>query len=149
MDYLKLRGVTETPLKIINNPSGDILHGMKQSDLGFEDFGEAYFSCVNSKQVKAWTRHSLMTLNLLVPSGKVLIVIYDDDPESESFGLFHEVSLSLENYKRLTIKPGLWVGYKGLGNGKNLILNIADFEHDENEMQKRDTNSIDYNWNKL
>ena len=37
------------------------------------------------------------------------------------------------NYKRLTIEPGAWVAFQGLGLGMNLILNIASCEHDPNE----------------
>ena len=40
----KINNVVLSPLKIIDNPKGDILHGVKCSDIGFGGFGEAYFS---------------------------------------------------------------------------------------------------------
>ena len=50
-------GVLLTPLKVIDVPGGDVLHGMKSSDSGYLDFGEAYFSEVEPGAVKAWKRH--------------------------------------------------------------------------------------------
>ena len=41
-------GVNLTPLKQIHNSKGDIFHAMKKSDAGFNGFGEAYFSTINS-----------------------------------------------------------------------------------------------------
>ena len=46
---------------------------------------------------------------------------------------FNEIVLSKNNYKRLTIPPGIWMGFQGLGKGLNFILNIADIAHDPNE----------------
>jgi len=45
-------GVELTPLKIIEVKDGNVLHALKKSDIGFEGFGEAYFSNVESGQIK-------------------------------------------------------------------------------------------------
>jgi dTDP-4-dehydrorhamnose 3,5-epimerase len=39
------------------------------------------------------------------------------------------------------------MAFKGKSNGTNLILNIADLEHDPDEIVRLDLNRIDYNWN--
>ena len=59
------------------------MHVLKSSDRGFEKFGEAYFSCINSCAVKAWKKHTLMTLNLVVPIGKVKFVFHDKNNPDE------------------------------------------------------------------
>ena len=107
-------GVTLTPLKIIPHPSGDVLHGMKSSEDSFSGFGEAYFSTISQGNIKGWKKHSKMTLNLLVPKGEIQFVIFDGRDKSSTQGKFISISLSLQNYQRLTISPGLWVGFKGL-----------------------------------
>ena len=43
-------GVILTPLKKIHNLRGYVFHAMKKSDIGFDGFGEAYFSTVNKKR---------------------------------------------------------------------------------------------------
>ena len=71
--------VVVTPLKKIDNPKGNILHGLKNSDASYDGFGEAYFSTVNSGAVKGWKKHHKMKMNLLVPVGSVVFYLRDDD----------------------------------------------------------------------
>ena len=146
MDEVNIEGVILTPLSKIHHPKGDIYHGMKKSDEGFAGFGEAYFSTINDSEIKGWNRHKSMTLNLVVPVGKVAFIIYDDRQNSNSKGNFFKIELSPDNYQRLTIPPSLWLAFKGKSNGKNLILNIADMEHDPDEIEKLDLDQIDYDW---
>ena len=52
-------GVILTPLKKIHNLKGCVFHAMKKSDVGFDGFGEAYFSTVNKNKVSPnrWTEN--------------------------------------------------------------------------------------------
>jgi len=147
MDQLNIQGLTLTSLKKIIHPEGDILHGIKKSDQGFLGFGEAYFSKIKFGKIKGWNRHSKMTLNFIVPYGEVLFVIYDDRENSKTRGSFYEIILSPDNYQRLTISPLLYVAFKGMKPGLNLILNIADMEHDPKEIEKIDITRFNYDWN--
>ena len=70
-------GVILTPLKQIHHPKGDILHGMKKSDIGFDGFGEAYFSSIKEGEIKGWKKHRKMTLNLIVPVVEIEFVVFD------------------------------------------------------------------------
>ena len=76
-----INGITISPLKEIEVEGGNVLHALKKSDSSFKDFGEAYFSFVNFGHVKAWKKHSKMTLNLIVPIGEVKFVFIDEPPE--------------------------------------------------------------------
>ena len=64
-----------TPLKIIDVEGGNVLHAIKDTDQGFKKFGEAYFSTIEPGAIKAWKRHRKMTLNLVVPIGKIKFVM--------------------------------------------------------------------------
>jgi len=99
-----------TPLKQIIHPKGDIYHGMKKSDVGYDGFGEAYFSTINKEDIKGWKKHTLMTLNLVVPVGAIEFVVYDEEGKS-----FFTQTLSQENYQRLTVKPNAWMAFRGIG----------------------------------
>ena len=131
-------GVIVTSQKIISNPKGDILHALKAGDSGYDGFGEAYFSIVNKNEIKGWKKHNVMTLNILVPFGEVEFVIYD------GFDFFN-IKLSKNNYHRLTIKPKLWVAFRGLDNS-NMLLNLASHLHDPDESENLYLNQINYNW---
>ncbi|CAB1075335.1 hypothetical protein JY97_01025 [Alkalispirochaeta odontotermitis] len=144
MDNVVLAGVIVTPLKRIQHPKGHVLHGMKKSDQGFVAFGEAYFSTIGRGQVKGWNKHKRMTVNLIVPVGKVVFVVYDGGEGAAAN--FMQVELSPdENYCRLTISPGYWFAFQGKQK-VNLILNLADMEHDPDEFEKCDLSQIDYKW---
>jgi dTDP-4-amino-4,6-dideoxygalactose transaminase/dTDP-4-dehydrorhamnose 3,5-epimerase-like enzyme len=145
MDSSLIQGVLVTPQRRIHHPKGDILHALKRSGDGYVDFGEAYFSNVHCKEVKGWKRHRCVTLNLVVPVGKVRFVIYDDRKESDTHGSFMEVTLGDEQHARLTVSPGLWVAFQGLGT-HNLLLNIADEEHDPTEADNIDLAEIPFSW---
>jgi dTDP-4-dehydrorhamnose 3,5-epimerase len=147
MDGTKMiEGVIITPLKQIFHPKGNVFHGLKKSESSFIDFGEVYFSTIIFNDIKSWKKHLRMTLNLIVPVGEVKIVIYDNRPGSSTRGEFFDISLSLENYSRITIPPELWVAFKGIGRNKNLLLNIADMEHTPDEMERLELDMIQYKW---
>ena len=134
-------GVTLTPLKQITHPKGDIFHAMKTSDDGFSGFGEAYLSTINQSEVKGWKKHTEMTLNLVVVTGEIKFVVYDDNS-------FYSVKLSKNNYQRLTVGPGLWLAFRGL-DSENMLLNLASIEHDPNESENVDLGIFNYSWDDL
>lgn len=133
-------GVILTPLKQIHHPKGDIFHAMKKSDLGFDGFGEAYFSTINQDDIKGWKKHTGMTLNLVVIVGEIKFVVYDEVTKE-----FFSVTLSQNNYQRLTVKPNLWMAFQGIGE-YNILLNLASIEHDPNEAINIGIEDIKYDW---
>jgi len=148
-EFLNIDGVLLTPLKVIEVQGGNVMHGMKKSDTGYLGFGEAYFSMVESGAVKAWKRHKLMTLNLIVCSGGVRFVMYDDRKDSVSKNMFQEALLSNDNYCRLTIPPMVWFGFQGIRSETNMLLNIVDIEHSPEEIDRLKLNEINYNWERV
>ena len=141
MDYkVTVNEIITTPLKRIPVIGGDVLHAMRKSDLGFAGFGETYFSQVERDTVKAWKRHINMTLNLIVPIGKVRFVFMDNKSS------FREEIVGEDNYARLTVPPGLWFGFQGVSENTALVLNIANIEHSPDEVEHNELNNINYNW---
>ena len=123
--------------KVVN---GDIYHGIKSHDLGFKNFGEVYFSFINFNKIKGWKKHTKMTLNLLVPVGLVKFVFYDENKK------IIEYIIGSDNYLRLTVPPNIWFGFQGLSHGDNLIMNLADIPHSDDEVEKKKINEIKYKW---
>jgi len=148
MDKL-IEGVALTPLNQIFHSKGNVYHGVKKSDVGFMGFGEAYFSTVVNGEVKGWKQHKRMTLNLIVPVGEVAFVIYDGRRGSVTYQSYTAVRLSKENYKRLTVPPGVWMAFKGTGEAENLLLNVASIEHDPEEAETISLDEIAYDWSAL
>ncbi|MCE0558576.1 dTDP-4-dehydrorhamnose 3,5-epimerase family protein [Motilimonas sp. E26] len=139
-------GLILTKLKKIPHEKGDIFHAMKSSDSGYAGFGEAYFSEVNFREIKGWKKHSEMVLNLVVPLGRIKFVAYDDRPLSSTYGEFYQTELSADNYCRLTVPHGIWLSFQGIGESRNLLLNLASIPHDPNESEVKSLNDIRFEW---
>ena len=138
-----IRDVLITPLSIIETLGGNVMHGMKVSDSGFSGFEEVYFSEVGFNAIKAWKRHKEMTLNLVVPVGKIKFVIFDDREREVQF---QEITISRDNYCRITVPPMVWVGFKGVSKGSSILLNIANMMHNTKEVERKNIKDIEYNW---
>lgn len=129
MDKIQLNcGAILCPSRVIPHPKGDVLHGLKKSDFGFIDFGEAYFSTVACGVVKGWKKHLRMTMNILVPVGEICFYLKNNDVSD-----IEKVILGDGNYQRLCVPPGIWVAFEGVGVSKNLLMNLASIEHDPSE----------------
>jgi dTDP-4-dehydrorhamnose 3,5-epimerase len=143
-----LDGVNITPLKIIENVKGNILRGLRSDENSYNGFGEAYFSKIKHNTIKGWKLHKEMTMNLIVPIGKVKFVFFDEREKSKTNGKFFEYILSKEKYSRLTISPNIWFGFMGLDEGESLVLNLSNIIHNDNEIETKMIEEINYDWKK-
>lgn len=145
-----IEGVLLTELKIISGENGAVMHGLKVQEASYKNFGEAYFSFILKGKIKGWKRHSKMTLNLIVPVGQIRFVLYDERVSSNTKGIFNDFYLGPQiQYGRLTIPPGIWMAFQGIGADQNLLLNIADIPHDPTEaeqLQIQNDHIPNFNW---
>ena len=142
MGVVSLMDILVTPLRRIPTIGGDVMHALKNSDNGFNGFGEVYFSWVERGAIKAWKCHQHMTLNLVVPLGEISFVFHIKDQENR----FRTENIGEEKYVRLTVPPGIWFGFQGRGSGQSLLMNLADMAHDPDEVLRKKTSEIVYNW---
>ena len=142
---MKLADILVTSLRRIENAGGDVLHGMKQSDVGYTGFGEAYFSSVSAGAIKAWKRHTQMTMNVVVPVGQVRFVFCCVN--ADGIEEFRIEEIGVDRYARITVPPGIWFGFQGLHTPQSLLLNIANIPHDPNEVERLALTDINYDWN--
>ena len=143
MDKVNIEQINKSALKIISNEKGDIFHALKKTEKDFHDFGEIYFSRINHNSIKGWKKHTRMTMNLVVPYGKVQFVFFD------SFGNVLEETVGEGNYVRLNVPPGLWFGFRGIFKPFSLVANIANKIHDPNEAIRVSLDHFNYEWNTI
>ena len=142
MDLVKLDSIKSIPISSFDVDGGKVLHGIKNDDVGFVDFGEVYFSYVNPGAIKAWKLHQRMTLNLVVPLGSVRFVFSDALASSN----YRVESIGEENFCRLTVPPKIWFGFQGMASEPSLVVNIADLKHDENEVVRKPITDFCFEW---
>jgi dTDP-4-dehydrorhamnose 3,5-epimerase len=143
-----IEGVKIKPLNQIVDERGKIMHMLKSTDPNFSQFGEVYFSCVYPGVIKGWHYHKRMTLNYAVPFGCIKLVLFDDRAESTTRGELQEIFMSPDNYSLVTIPPGVWNGFKGVGTTTAIVANCSDIPHDPEEIMRRDPFDpfIKYDW---
>lgn len=141
-------GMRITPLRRIPDERGAVMHMLRVDAEHFERFGEIYFSLVYPGAIKAWHVHKRMTLNYAVPVGMVKLVCYDDRADSPTRGNLVELFIGDLNYVLVTIPPGVWNGFKGMGDSAALVANCATEPHEPDEIVRKDPFSADipYDW---
>ena len=144
MGTLNLNDILVTRLRRIPTAGGDVLHALKNSETSFNGFGEVYFSWIEQGAIKAWKCHQYMTLNLVVPMGEVSFVFHLTNQSNK----FRIERIGLDRYARLTVPPGIWFGFQGRATGNSLIMNVADKEHDPNELKRISKSAFAYEWDK-
>ena len=143
-----IHGVTVTPLRQIVDERGKVMKMLSRDDDVFSEFGEIYFSVVNPGVVKGWHLHRDMTLNYACVDGLVRFVLYDDREGSPTRGDTDEHLIGPERYSLVTVPPGIWSGFKGLGDVPSMVANCATLPHDPDEISRLDPDdaSIGYDW---
>ena len=141
-------GLQLIPLKKFDiDDGGFVSRLLRSSDNGFSGFGEAYLSSIPAGAVRAWKRHNSMSSNLVVISGMVRFVLFDDRPSSTTAGSIFEVRLGpTVEYSRLAIPSKIWLGFQGIHHDSSVILNIANQIHDPEEIDRVDISFVDFNW---
>lgn len=143
-----IEGVKVTPLKQILDERGKIMHMLRCDSEVFQGFGEIYFSCVHPGAIKGWHIHKEMVLNYAVPHGNIKFVLYDDRSTSSTRGKLQEIFMGPDNYCLVTVPPGVWNGFKGIGHETAIVANCASIPHRADEIDRLDPfdPSIPYNW---
>lgn len=137
-----------TPLKIIPDNRGKVMHMLRNDSKIYQGFGEIYFSTIFYNSIKAWHLHKESTLNYVCVSGKVKLVLYDDRNDSKTKGEYQELILSPTKYFLVTIPKNIWNGFKGIQEGESIIANCLTLPHNEKEMVRREftDNYFNYSW---
>tara|TARA_B100000989_G_scaffold291544_1_gene266132 strand:- start:614 stop:1042 length:429 start_codon:yes stop_codon:yes gene_type:complete len=136
-----LDSITDKKLSEIETVNGNVMHVLKENEDAFIRFGEAYFSWIKPQSIKGWKKHNKMTMNLVVPVGNVKFVFFNS-----SLDIKKEYIIGVDNYVRITVPPKIWFGFKGLGQENNLVLNISSILHDSKEVETKELDQIEYNW---
>ncbi len=144
-----IRGIIISPLEIIEDNRGAVMHMLRANEPHFIKFGEVYFSMIRPNVIKAWKRHKEMTLNIAVPIGRVRLVAYDDRENSPSTKIFNEFLLGPSDlYALITIPPMLWYGFQNIGPTDAFLANCATIPHnpEESEQLNIENSVIDFSW---
>ena len=143
-----IHDVKISPLKILSDDRGKVMHMLRSDNSIFKKFGEIYFSTIYHKSIKGWHLHKESFLNYTCIKGEVKLVLFDQRDKSSTKNKFQEIILSPKNYNLVTIPPNIWNGFKGLDTEESIIANCLTLPHNEKEMVRKDPfdKSFNYKW---
>lgn len=132
---MKIPNVLLTPLKIVRDERGSVMHFLREGRAPFEHFGEAYFSTVNPGVTKGWKLHRRSTSNMAVVSGAMRFWLRDEREGSATKGQTDIVDLApVEGqYHLLTIPPGVVYAWKSTGDIVAIACNGASLAWEPDE----------------
>lgn len=141
-------GVVVTPLARYTDERGTVSLMLRNDDPVFVGFGEVYFSSVHPGVVKAWKRHHRVTVNFACITGLIRVVAHDDRESSPTRGSTLEVVIGPDRYGLVTIPPGVWHGFAGVGGTESMLANCATEPTDPDEYDRVDVaeSAIPYQW---
>ena len=136
-------GLILTPLRVLTDDRGAVLHMLRSDAKDFAGFGECYFSEINPGVIKGWKRHRLQTQNLAVPVGRIRLVAYDAREDSRTRGAVQAFDLGRPDaYARVCIPPMLWYAFRCMGSTAALLANCPDRPHDPGESDSRELGAL-------
>ena len=77
---------------------------------------------------------------MIVPYGDVEFVFANEN------GSYSKYRIGTENYKRLTVPPGIWFSFAGRNNPFSIIASVIDEKHNPSEVEQKELNSFNYSW---
>lgn len=135
-----IRGLGSKYLTTFSDARGSVHKLLTSSSQEFKGFGEAYISTIASNSVKAWRLHTLITSNITVVHGNVLVVCIQREDSDASERIVQKFLLSDKSPELITIPPGVWYGFKAGAEGGKLV-NIINEEFSEDEVRRAEAES--------
>ena len=128
---------------LIKHTKGDITKLITTSHTDYKGFGELYFSDIRLNQIKGWTKHKKMNINLFLIEGIVKVVLAKIKNNNI---VFEEILLSKKSYNHLFFKSNTYFAFKGISKKTSRLMNFSNIHHDPNEILKMDLSKIKYKW---
>lgn len=143
-----IEGVIVKKLARIPDDRGTILKMQENTDKEFKGFGEIYFSMIYPNVVKGWHLHKKAILNYVVVKGMIKLVLYDARENTKTANEFMEICIGVDNYSLVQIPPGVWNGFKAIGNESAIVADLITVNHENDEMLRMDpwNSFIKYDW---
>lgn len=147
-----IAGVKVKQLKLIPDERGFLMEILRRDDPFYRQFGQCYITAAYPGVVKAWHYHRRQTDHFCVVAGMAKVALYDARKESPTKGEINEFFMGEHNRLLVSIPPGVYHGYKNIGETECLLLNIPTELYDYNSPDefRLDPHSgeIPYDWSR-
>ena len=122
-----INGVEFRPTRPVPHEDGHMFEVARASwDIITSPIVQVHVTTTLPGRVRAWGLHRQTSDRLFVASGLVKIVVFDGRQDSPTFRKLNEFTVSDRNPGLLTISPNLYHGWKNIGTGEAVIINMPD-----------------------
>ena len=98
--------VIYSKINVITQDKGDIFKLLTKESIGFDKFGEAYYSNINFNEIKGWKKHLKMQCILIPVSGDVDVVTFNlESNRFEKFNLNSKLEVVADDADGTNLKP--------------------------------------------
>ena len=143
-------GVIIKKLKVIPDERGWLMEILRCDDPQFRQFGQVYLSTAYPGVVKAWHYHKKQTDNFTCVKGMMKVALYDARKKYETYGQLMELFIGERNPTLITVPPGVYHGFKGIGTETAFFISIPDLPYTPQDPDEYrlppDTPEIPYTW---
>lgn len=145
-----IEGVKVRKLQPIPDERGYLMEILRSDWEEFEKFGQVYVTVAYPDVVKAWHYHRLQTDHFICLQGMAKVVLYDGREDSPTYREIEEFFIGDLNRLLIKIPPFVVHGFKGLGPGMTLMVNVPtelyNYQEPDEYRLPPDTDQIPYNW---
>jgi dTDP-4-dehydrorhamnose 3,5-epimerase len=148
-----IQGVLTKNLKVIPDERGWLMEILRCDDELFKKFGQVYLTTAYPGVVKAWHYHRKQVDNFTCVHGMMKVALYDARPDSSTCKVLMEFFIGDRNPLLIQVPPGVYHGFKAVGNETAFFVNIPTLPYDYREPDEYrlppDTKEIPYEWGLL
>jgi dTDP-4-dehydrorhamnose 3,5-epimerase len=145
-----ISGVAVRDLKLLANERGRLMEIQRADEPDFPGFGQAYATSTYAGVIKAWYRHKTQVDQIVVITGLLKLVLYDDRDDSPTNGVVQEVVLGDLSPRLVRIPPGIWHGFRAIGGREAFVLHLNSVPYSpdspDEERVSPDSDLIPYRW---
>ena len=145
-----IEGVKVRQLRFLPDERGYLMEIMRSDWEEYERFGQVYVTAAHPGVVKGWHYHKLQTDHFVCIHGMSKVVLYDRREGSPTHGEVNEFFIGERNPCLIKIPSEVVHGFKGIGEGVALIVNVPTelYNYDEPDEYRLpyDTDEIPYDW---
>src|SRR5665213_2450998 len=95
-----------------------------------EPFAYAYQTSVRPGTLKGWFAHERKIDRYHIVSGELLVLLYDDRPDSPTRGMSQKLVLSERSARQVLIPPLIWHLSLNVGTDDAILINLPSTHYD-------------------
>jgi dTDP-4-dehydrorhamnose 3,5-epimerase len=145
-----IEGVRLHPLETHSDERGSLTEMLRADWPEFLRFGQAILTVNLPGVIRGWHWHHRQTDVIVPVRGRVLLPVYDGRPDSRTRGVLDERISEDGNRFALFVPPGVYHGYRTLGDEPAMIINFPSELYDrarpDEERVAHDDQAIGYSW---